>query len=107
MQGTFECFLSGQQSAVNFRCRESDASYASDSYMVDDPSLLVILSGTLCIELHNGNNRQFSLVEYFIVEDYLSDTAVFDKTFDGHRVYFLGGKPLSALHLKLAQRVQS
>jgi hypothetical protein len=75
--------------------------------MVDDPSLLVILSGTLCIELHNGNNRQFSLVEYFIVEDYLSDTAVFDKTFDGHRVYFLGGKPLSALHLKLAQRVQS
>jgi hypothetical protein len=104
LHGTLERMLSDQQSAMNFRWRESDGSYASGFHVAGDPTLLVILSGTLCIELHNGETRHFSVGEYFIAEDYLGNDAIFDEAIHGHRAYVLEGKPLSALHLKLAKR---
>jgi hypothetical protein len=104
LEGTVERLLSDQQSAVNFRWRESDASYASGFHVAGDPTLLVILSGTLGVELQNGEERHFSAGEYFIAEDYLSDDVVFDETIHGHRAYVMNGQRLSALHLKLDKR---
>ena len=50
--------LSEQQSALNFRLRTSDENYASDWHVAGDPTLLVILQGSILIELRNGQKQK-------------------------------------------------
>ncbi|MFT6222158.1 MAG: hypothetical protein ACJA0C_001566 [Candidatus Endobugula sp.] len=101
LAGTAERMLSEQLPAVNFRLRESDASYASSFHVAGDPTLLIVLSGTLRIVLRNGESRDFSAGKMFVAEDYLAAGEVFDDTEHGHRAEVVSDVPLSALHLKL------
>ncbi|MGH1540301.1 MAG: hypothetical protein ACRBHB_07755 [Arenicella sp.] len=104
LQGTQERLLSEQIPALNFRLRQSDANYSSDFHVAGDPTLLIILQGTLRVELRNGESREFSAGEMFIAEDYLSVGVDFNDAVHGHRAEVVGNKALSALHLKLEKR---
>ena len=68
--------LSQQIDAVNFRLRSSDTSYVSGFHVAGDPTLLIILSGTVRIELHNGDSREFNAGEMFVAEDYLHESQI-------------------------------
>ncbi len=96
--------LSEQISAVNFRLRKSDSAYSSDYHVAGDPTLLVILSGVVKIELRNGQSQQFSAGEMFIAQDYLVQPDNFDSDIHGHRAEVVGEQELSVLHLKLEKR---
>lgn len=104
LQGDQQRMLSEQISAVNFRLRSSDASYASGWHVAGDPTLLVILGGTVQLILRNGETREFSAGEMFVAEDYLKDDIEFDPEVHGHRAKVIGGQPISVLHLKLEKR---
>ena len=65
--------LSEQINAVNFRMRNSSNSYSSDFHVAGDPTLLIILSGTVKIELRNGDYQQYTTGEMFIAQDYLAE----------------------------------
>ena len=101
LAGTADRMLSEQLPAVNFRLRESDATYTSGFHVAGDPTLLIVLSGTLRIALRNGESRDFSAGEMFVAEDYLAAGEVFDDAVSGHRAEVISDVPLSALHLKL------
>ena len=104
LAGTAERMLSEQVSAVNFRLRTSDASYASSFHVAGDPTLLIILSGTLRIVLRDGDSCDFSAGEMFVAEDYLMEGETFNDNIHGHRAEVVGDSSLSALHLKLERR---
>jgi uncharacterized cupin superfamily protein len=95
--------LSQQQSALNFRLRTSDTSYASDWHVAGDPTLLIILKGAVEIELRNGQTKVFRAGDMFVAEDFLKSTQEFTDT-HGHRAKVVGSESLSALHLKLEKR---
>jgi len=97
--------LSEQQNCVNFRLRSSTPDFSSDFHVAGDPTLLLILRGTVMIELRNGKNKVFSKGDLFIAEDYLAVGAEFDSDFHGHRSKVLGDEILDVLHLKLEKRV--
>jgi len=93
--------LSEQQNCINFRLRHSVANYSSDWHVAGDSTLLVILTGTIRIELRNGTTKDFSAGELFIAEDFLLPDVVFDNAIHGHRAEAVGEEGLSVLHLKL------
>lgn len=95
--------LSSQQSALNFRLRSSDSSYASGWHVAGDPTLLVILKGAVEIELRNGEAKVFRAGDMFVAEDYLRSAETFSDV-HGHRARVVGSESLSALHLKLEKR---
>ena len=105
LAGTNERLLSEQISALNFRLRQSNSSYTSDFHVAGDPTLLIILTGTLRVELRNGEYQDFSKGNLFIAEDFLHAETHFDETRHGHRATVIGDEDLSALHLKLEKRV--
>lgn len=96
--------LSKQIAAENFRLRHSNSEYSSDWHVAGDPTLLIILAGTLEIELRNGESKRFSSGEMFIAEDFLTPEVNFDDTRHGHRARVVGNRALSAMHLKLSHR---
>ena len=104
LHGSTERFLSNQINAENFRLRTSDSSYSSNWHIAGDPTLLVILSGTLRIELRSGESLEFSAGELFIANDYLKQNIEFDDKVHGHRAEVLGTQEFSALHIKLEKR---
>jgi len=63
--------LSDQIGAVNFRLRRSEG-YSADYHVAGDPTLLIVLSGTMRIELPSGERRDFSKGDMYIAEDYLA-----------------------------------
>ena len=93
--------LSEQQHCINFRLRHSTSNYSSDWHVAGDSTLLVILKGTVRIELRNGDTKDFSAGELFIAEDYLLPDIVFDNAIHGHRAEVVGEEDISVLHLKL------
>ena len=93
--------LSEQQHCINFRLRHSASNYSSDWHVAGDSTLLVILKGTVRIELRNGDTKDFSAGELFIAEDYLLPDVDFDNAVHGHRAEVVGDEDLSVLHLKL------
>ena len=93
--------LSEQQNCINFRLRHSASNYSSDWHVAGDSTLLVILTGTIRIELRNGDTKDFSAGELFIAEDYLLPNVDFDNAIHGHRAEAVGDEDLSVLHLKL------
>lgn len=97
--------LSDQIDAVNFRLRSSDAEYASGWHVAGDPTLLIMLSGTMEIELRNGQKRQFGIGEMFIAEDFLEKGIEFDESLHGHRAKVVNKQNINVLHLKLNKRV--
>ncbi len=96
--------LSEQIGAVNFRLRSSSADYASGFHVAGDPTLLIILSGTMVIRLPNGESQSFSAGDMFIAEDYLADGVEFEQGKHGHMAEIAGDQPLNAIHLKLSRR---
>lgn len=96
--------LSEQQTAENFRLRQSSADYSSNFHVAGDPTLLVILSGSVRITLRSGEYREFSSGAMFIAEDYLRTGVEFEADVHGHMASVVGGNSLSVLHLKLARR---
>lgn len=104
LHGVSARMLSDQIPALNFRLRTSDATYSSDWHVAGDPTLLVILSGIIRIELRSGQYQDFSNGEMFIAQDYLPQTIPFDNRLHGHRACVIGDNPVSVLHLKLAKQ---
>jgi len=96
--------LSDQIDAVNFRLRTSNAEYASGWHVAGDPTLLIMLSGTIEIELRNGQKKQFGTGEMFIAEDFLQSGVEFDENQHGHRARVINNENIGVLHLKLNKR---
>lgn len=106
LSGTNARRLSEQQAACNFRLRKSDKHYAADWHVAGDPTLLIILTGTLRISLRNGEQHDIHAGQLFIAEDYLLPDVEFIQDHHGHRAEVIGERTLSALHLKLAKRTE-
>ena len=103
LNGDISRLLSDQIGAVNFRLRQSEG-YSSDYHVAGDPTLLIVLSGTMRIELPNGDARDFTQGDLYIAEDYLEDGVEFEAGRHGHRAEMIGSTPYRAVHLKLEKR---
>jgi len=95
--------LSDQIDAVNFRLRHSEY-YSSDYHVAGDPTLLIVLSGSIRIDLQNGDSKTFSQGDLYIAEDYLEPDVKFNPTFHGHRAVMTEKIPYKAVHIKLEKR---
>ena len=76
LNGDISRQLSDQIAAVNFRLRRS-IGYSADYHVAGDPTLLIVLGGTMRIELPSGEHRDFSKGDMYIAEDYLAPGTVF------------------------------
>ena len=94
-------FLTEQIASKNFRIRKSDVGYETDFHISGDPTLLIILKGTLKIELQNGEFKTFSAGNFFIAKDNLPENIVFDNKIHGHKASVIGNETLEAIHIKL------
>ena len=103
LSGDITRLLSDQIDAVNFRLRHSEA-YSSDYHCAGDPTLLIVLSGAIRIELRSGETRDFAQGDLYIAEDYLEAGVTFDPAIHGHRAEMIGETPYKAVHIKLARR---
>ena len=103
LNGDISRLLSDQIDAVNFRLRQSEG-YASNYHVAGDPTLLIVLSGTMRIELPNGEARDFTQGDLYIAEDYLDEDVKFETGLHGHRAEMIGDTPYRAVHIKLARR---
>lgn len=101
LEGKSERRLSEQMPALNFRLRTSDHTYSSNWHVAGDPTLLVILSGTLRLTLRNGEWLEIQSGGMFIAQDYLSEPTQFDSNLHGHRAQVVGEEPIKVMHLKL------
>lgn len=94
-------FLTEQIASKNFRIRKSDVGYETEFHLSGDPTLIIILKGTLKIELQNGTFKIFSTGDSFITEDNLPKHMVFDSKIHGHKASVIGNETLEAIHIKL------
>jgi len=104
LEGEPSRMLTDRIDAQNFRLRTSHYSYASDWHVAGDPTLLILLKGTLRIELRNGEFRDFLPGEMFIAEDFLEQDVEQSTSLHGHRAQVIGDTDISVLHLKLSHR---
>ena len=95
--------LSGQIDAVNFRLRRS-VGYSADFHIAGDPTLLIVLNGTMLITLPSGESREFTAGDMYIAEDYLAPDVAFEDGVHGHKAQTLGDIPYNAVHVKLSRR---
>lgn len=93
--------LTEQIASKNFRIRKSDVGYETDFHLSGDPTLIIILKGTLKIELQNGEFKTFSAGNSFIAKDNLLENMVFDNKIHGHKASVIGNETLEAIHIKL------
>jgi len=103
LSGDSQRMLSEQIAAVNFRLRTSDSTYASGWHVAGDPTLLIVLSGCIQIELRSGEKKQFGRGEMFIAKDYLEGGTDYDAKVHGHRAQVVSQDELQVLHLKLSK----
>jgi hypothetical protein len=94
-------FLTEQIAAKNFRIRRSDVGYATNFHLAGDATFIIILKGSLQIELQNGATKIFTSGESFIAKDNLAEDVVFDNKIHGHKASVLGNEILEAIHIKL------
>jgi len=59
LSGSEERMLSEQINAVNFRLRTSDNNYQSEWHVAGDPTLLIMLAGSIDIILRDGTSKRF------------------------------------------------
>ena len=95
--------LSDQIGAVNFRLRRSK-NYSANFHVAGDPTLLIVLAGTMRITLPSGESRDFTQGDMYIAEDYLAAGVTFKDGLHGHSAKTIGDVPYSAVHLKLSRR---
>jgi len=95
--------LSDQINAVNFRIRRSE-NYEAGFHVAGDPTLLIVLSGTMRISLPDGAFRDFTKGDMYIAQDYLAAGIEFEAGVHGHSAKMLGDVPYNAVHLKLSKR---
>ena len=103
LHGDLSRQLSDQIAAVNFRLRRSE-NYKAGFHVAGDPTLLIVLSGTMRITLPSGEYRDFTQGDIYIAEDYLAGGIEFQTRLHGHSAQTLGDVPYQALHLKLSKR---
>jgi hypothetical protein len=94
-------FLTDQIAAKNFRIRKSNIGYETDFHLAGDATMLIILKGSLKIELQNGDYKLFSAGDYFIAKDNLPENIIFDNQIHGHKASVIGDESLEAIHIKL------
>ncbi|GEC79597.1 hypothetical protein [Flavobacterium aquatile] len=94
-------FLTDQIASKNFRIRKSNLGYETDFHLSGDATFIVILKGTLKIELQNGDYKLFSTGEYFIAKDNLPENILFESKIHGHKASVIGDESLEAIHIKL------
>lgn len=94
-------FLTEQIASKNFRIRKSDTGYETEFHLSGDPTLLIILKGSLKIELQNGDYKIFSAGDNFIAKDNLPENIIFDNKIHGHKAIVIGKETLEAIHIKL------
>jgi len=94
-------FLTEQIASKNFRIRKSDAGYETEFHLSGDSTFIIILKGTLKIELQNGDFKTFSAGNSFIAKDNLPENVLFDNNIHGHKASVIGNEPLEAIHIKL------
>ena len=94
-------FLTDQIASKNFRIRKSNFGYETDFHLAGDDTFIVILKGSLKIELQNGDFKIFSSGDYFIAKDDLPEAIVFDNQIHGHKASVIGDELLEAIHIKL------
>jgi len=94
-----EMWLTDQQHCENFRIRHSDAPYISDWHVAGDPTLIIVLSGEMIIELRNGETRIFNAGQLFIAKDYLPKNIEMNDSC-GHRAK-IEHQVFEAIHIKL------
>lgn len=94
-------FLTEQIASKNFRIRKSDAGYETEFHLSGDPTLIIILKGSLKIELQNGDYKIFSAGDNFIAKDNLPENIIFDNKIHGHKAIVIGNETLEAIHIKL------
>lgn len=99
-----DMWISEQQDVVNFRYRASPSGYESDWHVAGDPTLIIVNTGCIELELRDGSTRQFRAGDAFIAEDYLPSSLSFDSALHGHRARVTSKEALSAIHFKLAKR---
>ncbi len=97
--------LTERINAENFRMRTSGIRYSSEWHVAGDPTLLIILGGSMRIFLRNEEYKDFTVGTMFIAEDYLDYDIEFDNLIHGHRAQVIGDEELFAIHLKLNKRV--
>lgn len=98
-------WISEQQSALNFRHRKSEAGYRADWHVAGDPTLIIILQGTLRIGLRNGEYRDFTKGMQFIAADSLKSGEIFNNLVHGHNAEVIDGQDLVAVHIKLSKQL--
>lgn len=94
-------FLTEQITSKNFRIRKSAPGYTTDFHLSGDETMLIILKGSLKIELQNGDYKIFSSGDYFIAKDNLPENIIFDSQIHGHKASVIGDESLEAIHIKL------
>ena len=94
-------FLTNQIASKNFRIRKSNSGYETDFHLAGDATFIVILKGSLKIELQNGDYKIFSAGDYFIANDNLPENIIFDSKIHGHKASVIGDESLEAIHIKL------
>lgn len=94
-------FLTDQIASKNFRIRKSNVGYETDFHLAGDATFIVILKGSLKVELQNGDYKVFSSGNYFIAKDNLPENTIFDNKIHGHKASVIGDESLEAIHIKL------
>jgi len=94
-------WVSEQQACVNFRYRSSPAGYESDWHVAGDPTLIIVCTGCVEIELREGSRKRFSAGQKFIARDFLPSHMDFDPLLHGHRARMIGENEFTAVHIKL------
>ena len=94
-------FLTDQIAAKNFRLRRSDVGYSTQFHLAGDATFIIILKGSLKIELQNGDFIIFNVGESFTAEDNLPESITFNDKIHGHEASVIGDEPLEAIHIKL------
>lgn len=94
-------FLTDQIASKNFRIRKSNVGYETDFHLAGDATFIVILKGSLKVELQNGDYKVFSSGNYFIAKDNLPENTIFDNKIHGHKASVIGNESLEAIHIKL------
>ena len=96
-----DMWISDQQPCLNFRYRSSPAGYESDWHVAGDPTLIIISTGCIELELRDGTKKQFTAGEKFIARDFTPPGIEFNPNKHGHRARVIGKEEFSAVHIKL------
>ena len=96
-----ELLLSEQIGAKNFRIRESKPPYKTGFHVAGEATMLLVQSGCLRIELHDGSFQDFISGDAFIAKDYMKVENEFDPCIHGHRAEIIGTETLRVIHIKL------